>query len=162
HGVLVRLHRTAARGHGAAFAHVPSCVHEDRAFAHPTSPEQEDADARRRNSCRPWSMLTDRCFGGIIAARIHTIRWLDKYKDADELRWIAFLLAALVGLIALFLFEGSSPAQTSGVIEIANYQGQDRTQRLIDGAKREGSLTFYSNAPTEDNAALVGAFEKKY
>jgi iron(III) transport system substrate-binding protein len=88
--------------------------------------------------------------------------WYDKYRDPYELRWVAFLLAALVGLIALFLFEGSAPAQTSGVVEIANYQGQDRTQRLIDGAKREGSLTFYSNAPTDDNAALVGAFEKKY
>ncbi len=53
-------------------------------------------------------------------------------------------------------------AQDSRVAEIATYQGADRAQRLIEGAKREGTLTFYSNAPTEDNTALVGAFEKKY
>ena len=53
-------------------------------------------------------------------------------------------------------------AQSSRVVEVANYQGADRAQRLLEGAKREGTLTMYSNAPTEDNTALVGAFEKKY
>ena len=46
-------------------------------------------------------------------------------------------------------------AQTSRVAEVANYQGADREQRLVEGAKREGSLTLYSNAPTDDNTALV-------
>jgi iron(III) transport system substrate-binding protein len=33
----------------------------------------------------------------------------------------------------------------------------------LDGAKKEGNvLTFYSNAPPEDNADLVNGFEKKY
>ena len=91
--------------------------------------------------------------------------WFDrfgKYRRPEELRWIAFALAALAGLTALLLTGGIAPAQTSRVAEIANYQGPDRTQRLIEGAKREGALTFYSNAPTADNAALVSAFEKKY
>jgi len=88
--------------------------------------------------------------------------WLGKYKDPGKLRWAAFVLAAAAGLLALLLSAGKAPAQTSRVAEVANYQGADRTQRLIEGAKREGSLTFYSNAPTDDNTALVGAFERKY
>src|ERR1017187_6461550 len=63
---------------------------------------------------------------------------------------------------ALMLWSGAALAQGSRAAEIAAYAGADRAQRLIEGAKREGALTMYSNAPTDDNAALVGAFEKKY
>jgi iron(III) transport system substrate-binding protein len=87
--------------------------------------------------------------------------WYDKY-DHGRRRGIAFVLAAIAGLLALLLSSGRAPAQTSRVAEIASYQGADRTQRLIEGAKREGSLTFYSNMPTDDNTALVGAFERQY
>src|SRR5215813_543597 len=92
------------------------------------------------------------------------MRWLEKfkYKDREELRWTLLWLTAAAGLIALFLMSDQAPAQTSRVAEIANYQGPDRTQRLLEGAKREGSLTLYSNMPTDDNTALVGAFERKY
>lgn len=37
-----------------------------------------------------------------------------------------------------------------------------QTQQLIDAAKREGELTLYSALTTEDNAALIGGFERKY
>ncbi len=65
--------------------------------------------------------------------------------------------AALIAVVA-------SPALAQGgkVADVATYQGPDREQRLIEGAKREGMLTLYSNAPTDDNAALVGAFSKKH
>src|SRR6516162_7367055 len=53
-------------------------------------------------------------------------------------------------------------AQPSGVAEIAAYQGADREQRLIEGAKREKELTFYSSIPPDDIAALVSAFDRKY
>jgi len=66
-------------------------------------------------------------------------------------------LAALTLLLAAPVL-----AQVSGVAEIASYQGADREQRLIEGAKREKELTFYSSIPPEDIAALVSAFDKKY
>jgi iron(III) transport system substrate-binding protein len=68
------------------------------------------------------------------------------------------LLAAGAWMLAL---HGTAPAQ-GGSAEIAAYAGANREQRLIAGGKREGLLTMYSNAPTDDNAALVGGFEKKY
>jgi iron(III) transport system substrate-binding protein len=70
------------------------------------------------------------------------------------------ILAA--GAALMVLLHGSAQAQSSRAAEVAAYAGADREQHLIEGAKREGALTMYSNAPTDDNAALVGAFEKKY
>jgi iron(III) transport system substrate-binding protein len=70
------------------------------------------------------------------------------------------ILAA--GAALMVLLHGSAQAQSSRAAEVAAYAGADREQHLIEGAKREGALTMYSNAPTDDNAVLVGAFEKKY
>jgi iron(III) transport system substrate-binding protein len=58
-------------------------------------------------------------------------------------------------------------AQTKVVAEtpaagIAMYQGADRTQRLVDGAKKEGTLAIYTSATTGDMGAVTAAFEKKY
>src|SRR5947209_8659871 len=70
----------------------------------------------------------------------------------------------LVAAAALSLPCWSAPAHAQGnrALEVATYQGADRAQRLIDGGRREGALTMYSNAPTDDNTALIGAFQKKY
>jgi iron(III) transport system substrate-binding protein len=68
----------------------------------------------------------------------------------------------VIGVAMTMLSAVPAAAQTSRVTEVANYQGADREQRLVEGAKREGSLTLYSNAPTDDNTALAGGFEKKY
>jgi iron(III) transport system substrate-binding protein len=46
--------------------------------------------------------------------------------------------------------------------DIATYQGADRTQRLIDGAKKEGTFTIYTSATVDDMAVLTAAFQKKY
>jgi iron(III) transport system substrate-binding protein len=70
--------------------------------------------------------------------------------------------ALLLAGAALLLGTQGVPAQTSRVAEIATYQGADREQRLIEGAKKEKELTFYSSIPPEDIAALVAAFDKKY
>jgi len=46
--------------------------------------------------------------------------------------------------------------------DIYQYQGADREQRLVAGAKREGGLTLYSTMTLEDANPLLGGFEKKY
>jgi iron(III) transport system substrate-binding protein len=64
---------------------------------------------------------------------------------------------ALSGLVAT-LASSAALAQA----DIASYQGADRTQKLIEGAKKEGTLSIYSSATTEDMNALTSAFQKKY
>ena len=71
---------------------------------------------------------------------------------------------ALLGLVATLVAALRAPAlsQANGLAEIASYQGADRQQRLVEGAKREGELMFYSSVPVEDIAVLTAAFDKKY
>ena len=63
---------------------------------------------------------------------------------------------------ALVAGAPAAHAEPGRVAEIASYQGPDREQRLVEGAKKEKELTFYSSVPPEDIAALVAAFDKKY
>ena len=42
------------------------------------------------------------------------------------------------------------------------YQGADREQRLLAGAKKEGELTLYTSAQADDIGAVAKAFEAKY
>ena len=68
-------------------------------------------------------------------------------------------------LPALLVAPAASPvcAQTAPTIaEIAAYQGADRTARLVEGARKEGTLTLYGSAPPDDLAAITQAFEKAY
>ena len=75
--------------------------------------------------------------------------------------------AAIRALLAAALVVGSTglaAAQDAAtrVAELASYAGADRTEKLIAGAKKEGSLTLYTSATTEDMNVLAGVFEKKY
>src|SRR5262245_23458402 len=64
---------------------------------------------------------------------------------------------------ALFgLFTALATPAALAQSDIASYQGADRTQRLVEGAKKEGTLTLYTSATVDDMAALTSAFEKKY
>jgi iron(III) transport system substrate-binding protein len=74
---------------------------------------------------------------------------------------LAGLLLA-VSALALSVLQRPALAQRSRVAEVATYQGADREQRLVEGAKKEKELTFYSSVPPDDIAALVSAFDKKY
>jgi iron(III) transport system substrate-binding protein len=70
------------------------------------------------------------------------------------------LAAAAAALLAV---PGAALAQgAGGMKELARYQGPDRLQRLVDGARREGALSIYTSVPADDLRALVAGFEKKY
>jgi len=77
-------------------------------------------------------------------------------------RFIASSLAAVAVTWMAAAVVSTPAAQAGKVADIAGYRDPDREQRLIEGAKEEGALTLYSNAPTDDNADLVGAFTKKH
>jgi iron(III) transport system substrate-binding protein len=73
-------------------------------------------------------------------------------------RWAAFCLLALIA--AACSKAPSAPATSTA--DIALYEGADRLQRLTQGATREGGLTIYTSAQTNDLGPLIDAFEKKY
>ena len=68
----------------------------------------------------------------------------------------------LVSLALMMTPPFTAYAQDSKLAEIAGYEGADREKRLIEGAKKEGELMFYSSIPVEDIAVLTAAFDKKY
>ena len=53
-------------------------------------------------------------------------------------------------------------AQTDDAAALAIYQGADREQRLLAGAKTEGGLTLYTSMQLASIAPLQQAFERKY
>jgi len=64
--------------------------------------------------------------------------------------------------VLLLASASPRPADAQTIADIAGYSGPDRTQRLIDGAKKEGTLSLYSSAEVNDTLAITGAFEKAY
>ncbi len=77
---------------------------------------------------------------------------------------IASRRALLRGGLALALapLAGRHALAQSSAAELALYSGPDRTQKLIEGAKKEGLVSLYASAPMDDLSALGAAFEKKY
>src|SRR5258708_18536670 len=64
-------------------------------------------------------------------------------------------------LVFLPILAITGPA-AYGQADLATHQGPDRSQKLLEGAKKEGTLTIYSSATVEDMTALTTAFTKKY
>jgi len=64
--------------------------------------------------------------------------------------------------LACLLAAPVAQAQQRGLAGLAEYQGPDRMQRLLEGARKEGFLSVYTSFPPEDIAAVNAAFEKKY
>jgi iron(III) transport system substrate-binding protein len=65
-------------------------------------------------------------------------------------------------LAALSLGLAASSARAQPTTSPALYQGADREQMLIAGAKREGTLTLYSSMQVDSIVPLQKAFESKY
>jgi iron(III) transport system substrate-binding protein len=70
------------------------------------------------------------------------------------------LSCALALLIALASLP--SLAQTRSLADIAADQAPDRLARLVEGAKKEGTLNIYTSRVAEDTMPVTNAFTKKY
>jgi iron(III) transport system substrate-binding protein len=76
---------------------------------------------------------------------------------------IRILRDAAACFIALAcLAPGGVLAQGASLAELAMYSGPDRTERLVAGARREGTVTIYTSLTVDDMKVFGGAFEKKY
>jgi iron(III) transport system substrate-binding protein len=70
-------------------------------------------------------------------------------------RWIA-LLAVLAGLQSAIVLAQAKPD------DILNYQGPDREKRLLERARKEGVVSYYTSLAPTESQPLAEAFEKKY
>jgi iron(III) transport system substrate-binding protein len=69
---------------------------------------------------------------------------------------------ALAFFAAVSLFICISGAHAQSLQTLATATDAGRQQRLIDGAKKEGSLLYYTTTPAEYITPLLAPFEKKY
>src|SRR5436190_23551908 len=67
------------------------------------------------------------------------------------------LLCALAACAGL-----ARAADPRGNREIYLYQGTDREARLVERARMEGPVVFYSTMTVQDGKALSAAFERKH
>ena len=72
-------------------------------------------------------------------------------------------------VVAAFCFSLSASSPSSGQTskptspaEIARYQGSDREQLLVSGAKKEGKLVWYTSLTGGPDKEVPAAFEAKY
>ena len=77
---------------------------------------------------------------------------------------IRIAMAVAVAAVAAGLpIAGSAQVKPGATAaDVALYQGADRQQKLVEGAKKEGTVSVYTSAQTTDFNILVTAFEKKY
>jgi iron(III) transport system substrate-binding protein len=70
---------------------------------------------------------------------------------------------ALLLVTAHTLVYAQSKDGASSMKEIALYQGEDRLQRLVAAAKKEGALTLYTSVnKLQHDSPIVKAFQEKY
>jgi iron(III) transport system substrate-binding protein len=73
--------------------------------------------------------------------------------------WMKALPLATIAAVFLTVPAAAQGADPSAVYL---YKGADRDQRLLDAAKKEGTLTFYTSMQTPESGPLSRAFEKKF
>ncbi len=65
--------------------------------------------------------------------------------------------------LAVMMSAHISVAQEkSSTLELFKYQGADRDKRILENARREGSVVVYTSLNLKDSVPIVEAFEKKY
>jgi iron(III) transport system substrate-binding protein len=78
-------------------------------------------------------------------------------KARIEISMIAGLLIMLAAAPAL-----SQNTHPSSLSPLAAYTGADRERVLLDGAKREGKVSWYTTLAANQNKQIANAFETKY
>ena len=74
----------------------------------------------------------------------------------------AFLFALVSGLCLCSVHTSAIAESKVNPLEVFKYQGADRERKLIEAAKKEGSVVVYTSLNLKDSVPIVDAFEKKY
>ena len=72
------------------------------------------------------------------------------------------LLRRILLACAIALSAANAGAQQRADVPLATYDGPDREQRLLAGARKEGFVMFYTSLNEQNMTYIVSAFEKKY
>src|SRR5262245_22251535 len=102
-------------------------------------------------------------FGRIAAARRDGLQAAKLQQELEDMSRLKFCMSAsLLAAVTVTIFAAPAAAQRVDPSTIYLYQGADRDQRLLEAAKKEGTLTFYTSMQTPESGPLSAAFEKKY
>ena len=74
--------------------------------------------------------------------------------------FLSFSAACLLAVSSVAMAQTAESAKTLSIQELALYQGPDRTAKLIEGAKKEGSLSVYHVYPALTQ--VLNEFSLKY
>ena len=75
----------------------------------------------------------------------------------------SWMVAAALASASLVTFDGHAQAAAGGPNEaIYQYKGADRDARLLEAARKEGTVSVYTSLAPTEAAPLVEAFEKKF
>ena len=78
----------------------------------------------------------------------------------------SFYLAYLVMLFGIFaprLSSAQSSAGVEGLLDRINrLPGPERQQKLVEGARKEGELVWYSTMNRENSQELINLFEQEH
>jgi ABC-type Fe3+ transport system substrate-binding protein len=83
-------------------------------------------------------------------------------NQTKRIELLTTIFAAGIVLLGVALSARPAAAQTRSLAEIAAYQGPDRMARLIEGAKKEGTVSLYGSSVAEDMNPVTDAFKRKY
>ncbi len=79
-------------------------------------------------------------------------------QDKDRRRVLG-LAAGAAAVLAVPAVRAQDPAARAR--ELYLYKGADREARLLEGGKKEGTLSIYTSLNTKDSGPITEAFEKK-
>src|SRR5258706_13615914 len=72
------------------------------------------------------------------------------------------IASAMLAATVASLPAGAQVKPNATAADVAGYSAPARAQKILEGAKKEGELSIYTSAQSDDMGALVSAFEKKY
>ena len=73
-----------------------------------------------------------------------------------------FITSTALLVLLLFAPAWGQSGKPSSLAELASYTGSDRERLLLEGAKREGKVVWYTTLAAEQNKQIASAFETRY
>ncbi|HEY4317057.1 MAG TPA: extracellular solute-binding protein [Herbaspirillum sp.] len=77
-------------------------------------------------------------------------------------RKLAIAACGLFCVSGLVLAQAPTPQAKAAIANLMMYKGADRDQRLLEGARKEGTISMYTSLNPKDSGPLTEAFQKKY